>query len=173
MDKPKSDRVGAIIGGIILLALGVWFLLQALGLDLPGLGQLWPIFPTLGGLAFIATYILGEDEEAGLLVPGVAGLLIGIFFFFITLGPLGWEDLAVWWPIFPLLGGVAFTITWLADRGETGLLVPGLGGILVGLVGFLAATGGLEMALLARWWPLLIILVGILILVQNLRGRGS
>lgn len=172
MNRESPSHAGSVIGGLIIIAIGVWFLLGALGVRLPGLGQFWPIFPMLGGLAFIGMYLFGDEEEPGILIPGVSGFLVGLFFFLVTLGPLEWADLALWWPIFPLIGGIAFVITWFVDRDEPGLLVPGFGGVIVGLVGFLFTLGDLDPSWIAQGWPLILIVVGLLILAQSLRGRS-
>lgn len=172
MTSSKPGRMGSIIGGLILVGFGIWFLLGALGVPLPGVGALWPLLIIFGGLMFIGMYLFG-DEEPGILVPGVGGLLIGILFLLITVGPLSWEDLATLWPVFPLIGGFAFVVTYLADRSEPGLLVPGLGGIAVGVVGLLFMLGNLDFALIATWWPLLLIVIGVILLVQNVSNRGK
>ena len=127
-----------MLGGIVLILVGLWFLLDRLGLDLPGIGQLWPVFPMLGGLALIAGYVLGRETDPGVLVPGVGGLLVGVFFLLITIGPLRWPDLEYLWPVFPLIGGVTFGVVWLASgRRNSGVLVPAGMGIAVGVVGLL------------------------------------
>lgn len=172
MTSSSPNRIGSIVGGLILLGVGVWFLLGALGVPLPGVGALWPLLVIFGGLAFIGMFLFG-NEEPGILVPGVGGLLTGIFFLLITVGPLNWEDLGTLWPVFPLIGGMAFVVTYLADRSEPGLLVPGLGGLAVGMVGLLFTLGNLDFALIATWWPLLLIVIGVILLVQNVSKRGK
>lgn len=147
-------RGGSLVGGVILLVLGLYFLLDNLGIDMPGLGELWPIFPTLAGLALIWGYLLNRDGDAGALVPGCAGFLYGVFFFAITLGPLEWDDLSEWWPVFPMVGGVAFlTMFALARKRDPGILVPGLGGLLVGLFFLLITVGPLRWNDMGRLWP--------------------
>ncbi len=40
----RAPRGGGIVFGLLLLAIGVYFLLdQTLGLDLPPIGRLWPL----------------------------------------------------------------------------------------------------------------------------------
>lgn len=168
----NGSRGGSILGGIVLILIGAWFLLVTLGVNMPDIGEMWPIFPTLGGLAFIGMYLTGAEEDAGVLIPGVGGLLVGLFFFAITLGPLDWSDLDRWWPIFPLIGGIAFMVTWIFDRKETGLLVPGLGGVAVGAIAFVFTMAGESLAWLVDWWPLLLVIAGLFLLIQSLfRGR--
>jgi hypothetical protein len=165
--KRPSDRGGHIIGGLTVLGLGVWFLLNNLGFDLPRLGSLWPIFPTLGGLWFISSFLRGQEKDAGVLIPGVGGLFVGLFFFAITLGPLEWSELRDLWPVFPLIGGIAFTATWLGSRPrDNGLLIPAAGGLGVGVVFLLLNLGAVSRDLVRQSWPVALILVGLWILLR-------
>lgn len=147
-------RGGSLVGGVILVALGLYFLLDRFGIDMPGLGELWPIFPTLAGLGLVWGYLLNREGDAGALVPGCAGFLVGVFFFGITLGPLEWDDLSLWWPVFPMIGGVAFlTLFAFSRERDPGVLVPGLGGLLVGLFFLLFTVGPLSWGEMGRLWP--------------------
>ncbi len=160
---------GSILGGTILMALGTWFLADNIGYTLPGWGTIWPIFPTMGGLAFIAAFLRGRESDAGVLVPGVGGFLTGLFFFFFTVGPLHWSDLSTWWPIFPIIGGLAFLATWAGTRPrDHSLLVPAALGMMAGVGGLLVTVAGLRLGLLWRVWPMGLILLGLWMLVRGL-----
>jgi peptidoglycan/LPS O-acetylase OafA/YrhL len=170
-----NNRRGAILPGIILIALGLWFLADALGLPLPGLGDLWPIFPLGFGLAMLAQYFIEGRRSEGLVFTGVSGTLIGAFFFTITLGPLSWGDLGIYWPVFPLIGGLAFLAQWLARPSERGLLVPALLGLGVGglaLLFTLNLLGSAADQIVANLWPAALILLGLGLLANYaLSGR--
>ena len=172
-EKRVATNGGNLIGGLAIIGVGVWFLLRNLGVALPGIGGLWPIFPTLGGLAFMAMYATGRERDAGILIPGIGGFLIGLFFFLFTFGIVEWSAMGRLWPVFPLIGGIAFIATWLASNGrETGLLIPGGMGLAVGLVGLFFTTVGWSLKWLGQYWPVILILVGIGLLAQNMiRGR--
>jgi hypothetical protein len=155
-----------------LIGLGAWFLLRKLGVPLPPLANLWPIFPFLGGVGFLGAFVTGKSRDPGVVWPGTAGALLGLFFFCITLGPLEWEDMGTWWPVFPLIGGLAFAATWAAGKfRERGLLVPAAIAIGTGLVGFVFTLGWLR-----RWldpvlefsWPLLLIVIGLALVLRSL-----
>jgi len=170
-----NNRRGAWLPGLVLIALGGWFLADALGVALPGIGDLWPIFPLGFGLACLVNYFVGGRREPGLVFTGVSSTLIGALFFAITLGPLEWGDLGRLWPLFALIGGLAFLAQWLAQPSERGLLVPGLLGLLVGGVPLLFTLDLVDGAVgewALRLWPVALILLGLGLLASYFwRGR--
>ncbi|MCC7359948.1 MAG: hypothetical protein IT317_10750 [Anaerolineales bacterium] len=170
-------RRGALFPGLLLIALGLWFLADALGVQLPTLADLWPIFPLGFGLAALGGYFMQGRQESGLVFTGVSATLIGALFFAITLGPLDWGDLGRLWPLFVLIGGLAFLAQWLAQPGERGLLVPAFLGLLVGGVAIVFTLNLLGPAvgqLAAKLWPLILIVLGLGLLGSYfLRGRKA
>jgi hypothetical protein len=153
----------------LLVLLGGWLLAQNLGVQLPGLDTLWPAFPLIFGLAFLMQYLLGGRREEGLVFVGVAGALLGVFFFAFTLGRLRWGDMERWWPMFVLIGGAAFLAQWLVNPRNRGLLVPATIAVLVGGVGLLLTLGLASQSLVeqvTRLWPLALILAGLMLLVS-------
>ena len=163
---------GSLTPGIILVTLGIWFFLRNLGFDLPGFGELWPIFPCLAGAFFLVAFFTGKDRGPGLVFPGTAAMLVGLFFFAFTLGPLEWWRMADYWPAFPFIGGLAFVATWVAGRfREPGLLVPAAVGVLVGVVGFSFTLGWLErwvMPVIENGWPLVLVAMGLLMVFRGI-----
>ena len=227
MSEARQSGCGGLGTGLFLIVLGLWFFLEKIGLDLPSLAQLWPIFPLVGGLGltlkffregranagllfpglggiglglfffaitlgpvrwkdldvwwpffptlfgflFITMYILGRDRDAGMLIPGVGGFLTGIFFLLITLGPLSWADMGRMWPVFSVIGGVAFLATWLGDRRAGGLLFVGMAGIVCGIGAFLVTYDLVRAKILIDAWPLVLIVVGAMIVGRAVLGR--
>jgi hypothetical protein len=159
-----SSRRGAIIPGLLLILLGAWLLARNLGVQLPGLDVLWPAFPLVFGLAFLAQYFLRGRRDEGLVFVGTAGTLVGLFFFAFTLGRLSWGDMDRYWPAFVLIGGAAFLAQWLVNPAQRGLLVPAGLALAVGLVALAFTLRLASQALaeqVARLWPLALILVGL------------
>jgi hypothetical protein len=158
------NRSGAVLPGLLLIALGAWLLALTLGVPLPGFDKIWPVLPLVFGLAALVRFFAEGRRHDGLVISGVAAVLLSAFFLTITLGPLSWADLGRWWPIFIVIGGLAFLAQWLARPDEHSLLIPAVLALLVGL-GALALTlrlAGFTLSdQLIRLWPLLLILAGL------------
>jgi hypothetical protein len=164
------DRLGTVWAGLALIGLGIAFVIA----QVAGWDKIWPIFPLLGGLAFLGGYVGSGFKESGFVFVGVAAVLIGLFFFGFTFGVWEWEQMEQLWPVFPLIGGLAFGALFLAERGrDLGTLGVGCAAVIVGVVG-LAFTYGYVAGDIVKLWPVLIILVGVMILVGGLlrMGRG-
>lgn len=169
-DLGMAKNNSNLVGGLVLMGIGAWFLLRNMIPALPGMDAFWPIFPVLVGLSFLVGYV--RSREAGLLIPGVSSLLIGLFFFAFSLHMVSWSAMGVLWPIFPLIGGVAFAATFVATGAqEWGLLVPAGAGLAVGFFGLVLGFGGSGLLTLINFWPVLLILAGLAVLAQNMLNR--
>lgn len=165
----SRDGLGAAWVGLGLIGLGIAFLLaQWIGWD-----RIWPILPLFGGLAFFGAYIGGGRKDGGLAFVGTAAILVGFFFFGFTLGFLAWEQMAQLWPVFVLIVGISFLVLFLAEgRGrDLGVLSIGCVAAIVGIAG-LAITLGFVAGDIVKYWPLLVILAGVVGLLGAL-FRGS
>lgn len=155
----------ALILGLILMGAGSFALLHRLWPGMPGIDLLWPVFPMFGGFVFLLSYLGGGLKDASLVFPGVAALGVGSFFLLMTVGPLDLRQLDQLWPVFPLIGGLAFFWTWVASFGRRmGLLVPA---VLSGVVGAVALMFTLSSAgaSLFLWGGPIVVFLGGLFLV--------
>ncbi len=174
-DRPS---IGA---AIMLILVGLFFLLNNAGmfddLDMDA-EKMWPALILLGGLAFLFQFFLGGDRDPGLVFVGTGAMLLGLFFFLFTLnvalpfefenlsGPVEWEDSEYLWPGYPLIGGIAFIAMSLFSRKRDEFGV-GLVAIVVGVVAFFYTLGGEGIKDIARFWPVLVILSGVWLLLQQ------
>ena len=161
-----QNRRGALIPGLLLILFGAWLLAQNLGVPLPGLDALWPVIPAAFGLGLLLQYFLGgrRRQDDGLVFAGVAAALVGAFFFEFTLGRLPWREMSRFWPVFVVIGGVAFLAQWLVNPAQRSLLIPALLALLVGLVALIFTLNLANPALVAqvtKLWPLALILFGL------------
>jgi hypothetical protein len=173
----RSSRNGVLVPGLVLIAVGAWFLLRAFVSDLPGMDALWPIFPIIVGLSMFVGWFFTPNKRAnhGIMIPAVINLLVGVFFFAFTFKIVPWRDMAIFWPVFPLIVGIAFVVAFLFSGFHNwGLLIPGGIAAGVGVVG-LAYTVFREdeiIAPLLGYWPVLLIGLGILILIGGVVSGG-
>ncbi len=172
----RRNRV-SILAGILLIALGAWFLAEQLGVPLPELRALWPAILLALGLFSIADYFLGGRADSGKIWFGVVATLVGAFFFLFTLGRLTWnEDMRRYWPVFILIVSAAFFIQWLFDPARRRLLIPASITLLVG--GFFLAFSlnlfGPEITRqIVALWPVALILLGALVLLRAVMRRQA
>jgi hypothetical protein len=160
----EKERLGTVWAGLGLITVGIALVAaQWLGWD-----RLWPLFPAMGGVGLLAAYVLTGRKDEGLVFLGISALLVGLFFFGFTLGYWEWGQMADLWPVFPLIGGVAFLALFFAERTrDVGTLGVALAALIVGGVG-LAFTYGLVNSDIWRFWPVLLIMMGVLSLVGGL-----
>ena len=140
MKKSKNKLLLPIIGGILLIAAGVIFLLNNLGLiEVDWEMIIGPIF-ALGGVIFLLVFVL-NTEDWWALIPGFVLIAIGVIIFMdqnfetaadlwsgaVFLGLLGLSFWLIyifhrdfWWPIIP--GGVLLTLAGVTLLPDEGLL---------------------------------------------------
>jgi hypothetical protein len=174
-------RRRSIVPALILILIGVWFLVRNLGVNLPDMDVMWPIFPMGAGLLFLGGYVLNR-RDPGLVFVGLAATLIGAFFFLFTLRiPLPivgmqegvrWSDMDRLWPAFVVIGGLAFIALFVAEaRHDWAVFTLGAVAVLVGCVAFLFTFGWLAGdigLMLLKLWPLLLVVMGVAALLQAL-----
>lgn len=164
------------MAGVVIVGVGVFLLLAQL---VPDIGR-W--IPLLIGLIFLAAFV--PQREYGFLIPGciVGGVGVGVILAGVVEDP--WSGAAV---LLSIAGG--FIAIWVVSvlirrvdrdwpRGSSrdaaqALWWPLIPGGILALIGLIVlAEEGLESDLL-RWWPLLIIGAGIVVLVSALTRRGD
>jgi hypothetical protein len=164
------------VAGLVVIAIGV-FLLAGQFID--DIGRFVTLFI---GLIFLAAFVL--KREYGFLIPGciVSGVGIGILLATTLDDP--WSGAAV---LFSIAGG--FIAIWVVSifmrsvdkgwpRGDAkdagqALWWPLIPGGILALIGLVVlAEEGVGSDIL-RWWPVLLIGAGLLILISAMRRRGD
>ena len=162
---PSANRREAMVGGALLVAIGVLVLL-AQNIKVESLGLLF--LPALGGL-FLVAGIVGR--QVGFIIPGgiLTGIGLGVIF---TQNPqIAVTDTAQGGVFFLgfALGWLLITVLSKLFTSETQwwALIPGAimaligGGLMLGG----AALNVLEFA--GRWWPLILVALGLVIIVRR------
>lgn len=156
-----------VVWGLILILIGIGFLINQLMPELFG-GFTWPwILLGLGGIFALASLI---GRVGGLMIPGVILLgLGGIFLYFDNTGD--WSNWPIWL-LMPGFVGLGMLIGGLYDR-DLRQARPVALFMIVGALVLFAVFGGLGLSPgLLRFWPVLLILAGLVVLFQAMR-RGK
>jgi hypothetical protein len=162
-------RRSSLVGGVILVLIGAWFVAVQL---VPGLATwvqvevTWPLFiVAIGAILFVVGLVTAAP---GLAVPAciVAGVG-GILYFQAASGR--WVTGSYAWGLMPSFVGLGILLANMLD-GKLGKGVRE-GGVLIiiGLVvfGALGAAFG-ELGWLGPYWPLLVVALGVLMVLQGL-----
>jgi hypothetical protein len=159
-----------LIWGIILILAGAGFLVFQF---FPGLfgNFTWPwILIAIGAVFVVASLV---TRVGGLMVPGVVLLTLAAIFLY-QVRTDNWESWAYIWALLPAAAGLGMVIGSLYDREMVPSRTAGLWLIGGGLVAFAIFGGffGLDPSL-ARYWPVLLILLGLWVLFKALRRPKS
>jgi len=167
MHKRKS-----IIGGIILIAVGVFILLAQ---AIPGFASFldislhWPfIFVAIGGLFLISAF-LGSAELA---IPGSIITGLGLIFYYQNISG-NWASWAYVWALIPGFVGLGMIITGLLDKTKANEMKEGKRLFLISCALFLVFAFFFNFSsTVGQFWPVLLIIAGLWILFKN-RRRGK
>jgi hypothetical protein len=58
--RPRRDMGGLFFGGLLLIVGGYFLLTETLGLDLPDIGEFWPVFVIALGLWILVSSVRSE-----------------------------------------------------------------------------------------------------------------
>jgi hypothetical protein len=170
----SREKRSDLIFGIILLLIGGWFLAAEFNL-VPGLNELinmqyqWPLI-VIGVGVFL--FLLGLIVHApGLSVPAcIVSGIGGILYWSNSTG--NWADWTYLWTLIPGFVGVGVILSTLLGGEERRGYREGLRLILISailFVIFLMIFSGQGYFL--KYWPILVILAGVWIIIQNLFRR--
>ena len=166
----SREKRSDLVFGIILLLIGAWFLLAELKV-VPGLNQIlniqyqWPLIVIGVG---VLLFLLGLLARApGLSVPAcIVGGIGGILYWGNATGR--WGDWSFLWTLIPGFVGVGVILSTLLGGNEKGGYRAGLGLVLVSAILFFVFVMIFSgQSLFIRYWPVLIILAGLWILIQT------
>lgn len=175
---PRSALRVSLILGIVALPLGLWLLLESMGVAVPEMSRYWPTFLVLValGLAIDFFALSRRPRSAGL---AVFYLGMGLLFFGFTLGQNSFAHFLDRLPALPLIIGASLLATWFtAGMRDGSLLVAGLVFGILGLAGFAARFEVLRNILprIQEVWAIGLLVVGAFLIwrvVQHARSQSS
>jgi hypothetical protein len=167
------DKRGSVIGGLILIAMGLLFLLLQTNPEIAAqidLGLHWPLIIVAVGVLFLLGALLGT---AGMAVPGMIMVGLGGLFYYQSMSG-NWASWAYTWTLIPGFVGLGIILMGLLDSDSRSSIRGGITLLFISLVMF-AIFGGFMggFGILQQFWPVLLIVAGILILLRNRSGRRS
>lgn len=168
------QRRRAIVWGIALILIGVMALFNALGYTWVNMERLWPVVVIIGGIALAVTGLIRDPRDTDNVWFGVTAALSGSVFLYITVGGGRWSDMSWMWPVFPIAAGLGWLVSWFLDLRQISNLVTGLIALAAGAVGFMYTSGRLGVNLwemLADYWPVILVLIGVGLIAEFLLQR--
>lgn len=139
---------------IVAIAVGLWLLLDSLGMPVPDMKRHWPVIVLLGGIASFADFALVSHRAVSLAL-GVSGIGFGWFFYTFTTGSAQFKQIGEWWPALPMILGASLLAGWAAQR-EKSIALFASGAIAVGIA--LSGWG-------AGRWPMQLVWGGVLVAI--------
>jgi hypothetical protein len=167
----KVERKSSVVGGIILILVGAFFLLVQL---FPGLlswfdiSQQWPLIIIFVGGLFLLGAILGTPPLAiPAMVIGGTGLML-----YYQNATGNWESWAYIWTLYPGLVGVGIILMHTLNGKFKQGLREGGNLLLISAVMFVVFAAFFNgLGVLGQFWPVLIIVAGLWLLWKN-RSAG-
>lgn len=155
-----------IFPGLMLITLGIFLLVNNMGLVTFNMAYLWPLFLLVPGLFFEFSFF-ATWKDPGVLVPGGILTLYGLFFYLNILS--GWRFMDSLWPFFIL--GPAFGLfqLYLFGNREKGVLIASTILTIIALTMFSFTLFGFAAEYFA---PAGLILLGLFMVTKGRRGQG-
>jgi membrane-bound ClpP family serine protease len=165
-----SQTKPSLLPGIILIIFGLLLLVHKLDIFYFDWHRTYPlVFMLIGVVLFISTVLYKHQSAA---FWGTVFLLAGLFFFLRNYDFIEYYYIGEIWPVFFIILGLAFVVLFLFKPQDWGVLIPG------GIFLFLGTTFFLRnfhywraQEIIARYWPLVLILIGIGVIVGGLKKK--
>ncbi len=114
---------GLIFIGAAAALVGAFFFMFTLGrLRWGQMEDYWPVFVLIGGLSFLAQWIV-DPSRRGLLIPAAVGLIVGLVFLPSNLGwisPALAKRITQLWPAALIIAGVGVLLRGMFGRKSSG-----------------------------------------------------
>jgi LiaI-LiaF-like transmembrane region len=166
-----ANRRGGLVGGLLLILLGGAFLAAQL---IPGsrswfnAEDSWPLIVI--GIGVLLVVLAIALRTSPLAIPGCIVAGIGCMLYYQN-ATGNWGSWAYAWTLIPAFVGLGVLVSGLLEGQPMRSLTTGVWMILISLVAFVIFGSFLGMGRFSAYWPLLLVLGGLLILGQAILGR--
>ena len=155
------DRnISALVWGVAFILIGSVILLGNLFDFRIDAETWWPVIFLILAVVSFSRFVHDPARNTGVLVP--TGVFLALFLIFQYCTLFGWDYMESLWPGFIAAPGVGMLFLYLARR-ESGTLVSA--SILLGISLFFFVFQGRY----AQFWPVVLIVFGVPIILRNLR----
>jgi hypothetical protein len=177
--KEDRSKVGALVGGALLIGFGLLSLAGQLFRNVGGWSLLWPFTVILFGALFFAAMFAAGRDFAALAIPGSIIGGIGLLLLYQNITSL-WESWSYAWTLIVLFVGVGIYVMGWYSRSETAR-ASGLRVMRSGLILFVLFGAFFEMLLdisHPQGWrevifPVLLIVLGLYLVISRLGLLGG
>jgi hypothetical protein len=170
--NPLAPHTLLVLGAAIMVAGGV-LLIWNLGF-LPQLGKLYPLPFMLAGL-FLLYLVYFRGKRPRYIVPGMVLSLGGLFFLLLN-SVLPIQDMTRIWPAFMLITGLSLVPYGIRKKAaaRAAIIIPAvfISALSLLFFPFSLGTAGISfLEFVQQWWPLILIVVGIALIVSFFSTR--
>jgi hypothetical protein len=166
-------KKGSFVPGIVLIAIGLYFLLRQFIESFSVWEQIYPIC-----ILLISGFLLWDywrKKNPKILFWGIFFLCIGAFFVLRNYNFIPYLYLDEYWPVFLIALGFSFIIRFIAEPQDWGVLIPGTILLFIGLKNMADAFH--EVFWDWDWefylddlWPVILIVIGLGIIISGLHA---
>jgi hypothetical protein len=151
-------KINDIIAGIALIFFGIFFLLDNFAIISLNYALFWPLIIILIAIGLWIGFYRNRKRH-GYAMSATIITVYGLIFLFCTL--TSWHYMRYLWPGFLIGPGLGFYVLYLFGDKDKGLLIPAI---------ILCALGLLFIFIFAdifNWWPVLLIIIGVYIILRK------
>ncbi len=168
-----ATREKSYIPGLVLIIVGTVFLFNELNIFHFRWRDLYPILMLGGSALFFASML--TKKEKGAIFPASVLLILGLFFLMRNFDIFSFDyyfyHVEDFWPIFLIAFGSGFVALFFVRSEDWGVLIPGGVLLFLGIVFFLRNAGFIYWQDFADYWPVVLIIIGLSIVVGSLRKK--
>ncbi|TDI96460.1 MAG: hypothetical protein E2O76_11850 [Caldithrix sp.] len=168
-----AEREKSFIPGAVLIIIGVVFLFNELNIFNFRWRYLYPIL-MLGGSALFFVSMFTKKEK-GAIFPATVLLILGLFFALRNFDIFSFDYYFYYvqdfWPIFLVAFGSGFVALFFVRSEDWGVLIPGGVLLFLGMVFFLRNSGFIYWQDFADYWPVVLIIIGLSVVLSSLRKK--
>ena len=167
-----TEKQRSMLPGVALILVGGYLLLRKLGFVYLRWSEIFPILLLAAGGFFLVSGV--RNRESGSAFPATALIILGAFFLFRNFDIFSFDyhfyDAGDFWPVFLIAFGAAFIVQFLLRKDDWGPLVPGVALLFLGSI-FLMRNMGFYWFDFMTIWPLALIAIGVLLIVNGVKKR--